>query len=117
MRALALLCTLALPGCGSFGPPQNSPQDYAGCTFVEYRLLDGSVVNWRDCKDKSMVKVKMTMPNGVEFSYNANDVTGFEQMRLRAEVHQALTAAGVDVTSDMIDAVIGLISPLKERIP
>lgn len=109
----SLVSLLLLAGCTNFGQPKEtgefSPQEYAGCTMVEYHSPDGSVVYWNDCKDKSMVNAAMTMPNGLSFSYTADDVTGLEAMRLRAEVDKALTAAGVEVTGSMIDAVIGVL--------
>lgn len=110
---VTLIALLALPGCAGFGQQQNtgerSPQDYAGCTMVQYTAADGGVVDWKDCKDKAMVTAALTMPGGVNFSYNADDVTGLEHMRLRAEVDKALTGAGVEVTAAVIDAVIGVL--------
>jgi hypothetical protein len=117
--SFALLAALVLGGCAGFDPSKVTgvfnPQDYAGCTFVEHRAADGSVVNWKDCKDKSMIGATMTMPGGASFAYNADNVTGLEHMRLRAEVHRALTDAGVTVTSDAIDAIIRALRP--ERAP
>jgi hypothetical protein len=110
--ATAALLALLLTGCAGFSyDPSRSVQDYAGCTVVDYRSADGAVIDYKDCKDKSQVVTTLTMPNGAAFSYNAYDVTGLEHMRLRAEVHRALTDAGVTVTGDAIDAIIRALRP------
>lgn len=113
MQRLILILLLPLAGCAGFSyDPSRSVQDYAGCTVAEYRSIDGSTIDYKDCKDKSTVKTTLAMPGGVSLKYHADDVSGLEHMRLRAEVHRALTDAGVTVTGDVVDKIISVIRPV-----
>jgi hypothetical protein len=110
-----------LSSCAGFDPSKLTgnykPQDYAGITWVEHISPDGTTVRWRDGKDKSLLGVTMTLPDGTSFAYNADEVLGEKASALRGEVQRALAGEGVEASAATVDAVIRALRPERMLLP
>lgn len=63
-------------------------------------------LSWIDGKQKADVKLSW----GDKFNYSARDVEAFRGQEIRADVEKALAAAGVEVTTDIVDKIVGVLS-------
>ena len=122
---LIALAGVLLAGCSTNAIEKPSrdvtfnPANYQGCTSVPYYVEKGENGEsgrsgmFIDCKDKAALKVSLDLNSdgNPDMTYDASDVVGSDAAAVRASVEKAFAQAGVDVSSDVIEAVVSALSP------
>ncbi|HDZ73685.1 MAG TPA: hypothetical protein ENH55_13150 [Aurantimonas coralicida] len=111
--ACGIFATLILTGCIGLEP--WNPQNNAGITNVTIEWCESAKedtdnylckVSWIDGKEKADVSISW----GDNFTYSANDVSAFRGQEIRAAVEEALAEAQVEVTTAIVDRIVGAIA-------